>query len=180
MVDKYCIVMDSAAKLASLLDQIDSSKKNEDDKAPRLISVWYEFFDQKSQKSYYHNYVTNQTQWDKPDTDRAEIIPPVSLTDTSSDIPVERAFFSKASGRFSHAGSQSYWQKMGREDDKAGRQLGVFMDLSTLEENREEAKRMKEAARQRSGKRGDVDWTTYKEKKQDTKKRKAQSWLYEP
>lgn len=68
---------------------------------------------------------------------------------------------------------------MGREDDKAGRQLGVFMDLSTLEQNREEAKRMKEEAQRRSGTRGEVDWATYKNQKQAAKKRKAQSWLYE-
>ena len=69
---------------------------------------------------------------------------------------------------------------MGREDDKAGRQLGVFMDLSTLEENREQAKIMKEEARKRSGARGDIDWSKYKEQKKATKKRKASEWVYDP
>jgi hypothetical protein len=68
---------------------------------------------------------------------------------------------------------------MGREEDKAGRQLGVFMDLSTLEQNREEAKRMKEEAQRNSGSRGDVDWRAHREQKLSTKKRKAQSWLYD-
>lgn len=53
------------------------------------------------------------------------------------------------------------------------------MDLSTLEANREEAKRMKEEAQRNSGTRGNVDWSSYKEQKQTAKKRKAQSWLYE-
>lgn len=71
------------------------------------------------------------------------------------------------------------WPQKGREEDKAGRQLGVFMDVSTLEANREEAKRLKEAAQQRSGSRGNVDWSAYKEQKQNEKKRKAQAWLHE-
>jgi hypothetical protein len=69
---------------------------------------------------------------------------------------------------------------MGRAEDKAGRQLGVFMDVTTLEENREQAKLMKEEARKHSGSRGDVDWSTYKNQKKETKKRKATAWVYDP
>lgn len=54
------------------------------------------------------------------------------------------------------------------------------MDLSELEQNREEAKRMKEQARKRSGTTAGINWTKHKEEKQKEKKKKTQSWLYEP
>lgn len=71
-------------------------------------------------------------------------------------------------------------QQMGRAEDKAGRQLGVFMDLSTLEENREQARIMKVEARKNSGSRGDVKWSDYKEEKKANKKRKTSAWMYDP
>mmetsp|Transcript_20485 Transcript_20485/g.28200 ORF Transcript_20485/g.28200 Transcript_20485/m.28200 type:complete len:134 (-) Transcript_20485:52-453(-) len=90
------------------------------------------------------------------------------------------ASFNQHSGRFSAASmgpaeaGLSYWDKVGRPEDKAGRQLSAFIDLKDLERNREEhaAKRQQqhfqraayEAWRQRAG--------------DQTKKRK-QGWLYE-
>lgn len=188
--------------LASVLDKIDQSLvcsqqlKAKDGKEDVVLSnnslnqVWYEYLDSQRQVPYYHNYVLNKTQWEKPS--EGEIIPVAPQTtqllgsttgvgindgDSNKDIQPVVAYFSKATGKFSHAGSDSYWKKIGREDDKAGRQLGIFMDLSTLEANREEAKRMKEEAQR---KRGNVDWVAYKEEKKNLKKRKHQSWVYEP
>jgi hypothetical protein len=120
----------SAAKLASLLDKIDSSKNAEPTSQPEPEiaqppqvehSGWYEFKDVTSGKSYYHNYVTNTTQWVKPDANDI-VPPPAPLTRPVEDVPVERAYFSKGSGHFSHTGSQSYWAK--------ARHLHYFLSLA--------------------------------------------------
>mmetsp|Transcript_21223 Transcript_21223/g.29424 ORF Transcript_21223/g.29424 Transcript_21223/m.29424 type:complete len:182 (+) Transcript_21223:118-663(+) len=103
-----------------------------------------------------------------------------SVRGASSDEYRFVASFNQHSGRFSAASmgpaeaGLSYWDKVGRPEDKAGRQLSAFIDLKDLERNREEhaAKRQQqhfqraayEAWRQRAG--------------DQTKKRK-QGWLYE-
>lgn len=187
--------------LASVLDKIDQSLAAGGGKAETTPSsstinatqVWYEYFDQTRKAPYYHNYVLNKTQWEKPeDCDIIPVAPQSQIISSSSPFVAGSsdqtgyehegneaavAYFSKTTGKFSHAGSNSYWKKIGREEDKAGRQLGIFMDLSTLEANREEAKRMKEEAQK---KRGHIDWAAYKEEKKSLKKRKHQSWVYEP
>lgn len=183
--------------LASVLDKIDQSLANSERlpvteppaSSSSMNQVWYEYLDTKSSVPYYHNYVLNKTQWEKPQ--EGDIIPVVqqatalsfsqhghaydhqSQADAQEDMQPAVAYFSKVTGKFAHAGSGSYWTKTGREEDKAGRQLGIFMDLSTLEANREEAKRMKEEAQR---KRSKTDWSAYKEEKKNLKKRKQQSW----
>jgi hypothetical protein len=74
--------------------------------------------------------------------------------------------------------------QMGRPDDKAGRQLGVFMDLSELEQNREKYKAIKEqrqavsaGGRKRSGEH--TDWSKLKGDKKAEKKKKTNAWLQE-
>ena len=52
---------------------------------------------------------------------------------------VARASFNSKAGHFI-AADGTYWDKVGRPNDREGRQLSNFMDLSTLERNREEAK----------------------------------------
>lgn len=165
---------------------------------------WVEHFDPVSRLPYYYNMILKTTQWAKPKGFEAST---TSLAVESTTEYSEKAFFCKESGRFS--GTSSYWQKvsfivrqcsdiifllivqitsldatdrcqMGRPEDKAGRQLGVFMDLSTLEENREQARLMKEEARKNSGSRGDLKWSDYKEEKKAAKKRKASAWVYDP
>ena len=70
-----------------------------------------------------------------------------------------------------------FLSQTGRESDKAGRQLGVFMDLTTLDQNREEAKRMKEEVKHsRSG----AEWAAYNKEKKNSKKRKVEAWVYDP
>lgn len=58
---------------------------------------------------------------------------------------------------------------MGRANDKAGRQLGVFMDLNELEENRIQAKKMKEDARNNPN--TNIDWAKLKKEKQLLKRK---------
>ncbi len=66
---------------------------------------------------------------------------------------------------------------MGREPDKAGRQLGAYFDLRTLEENRAKAAEMKLARQQGKDKslkgKSTQDWNDYKKEK---KKKKLLHW----
>jgi hypothetical protein len=77
------------------------------------FSVWYSYFDGKACKRYYHNHITGATQWDKPDAaDIVVVPPPAPLSRPTDETPVEKAYFSRTNGRFSHAGEQSYWAKV--------------------------------------------------------------------
>ncbi|RYG95278.1 hypothetical protein EON65_56225 [archaeon] len=71
-------------------------------------SVWHEFFDPSSLKTYYHCYETSETTWTKPD---AYI--PCSNTQPSASHPPEdgtyRAFFNSKQGRLS---MQSHWEQV--------------------------------------------------------------------
>lgn len=60
----------------------------------------------------------------------------------------------------------------GRPDDRQGRQMSAFFDLSTLEKNREEAQRVKKQLQQAKN----IDWRKYKEEKKLMKLKR--SWLY--
>lgn len=104
-------------KLSSLLDKIDQNKEKVVDSAlpkatPTTVVAtdvpygWVEYFDPATKRPYYHNIILNTTQWEKPE---ALINPPGSETAKDSDY-VEKAYFSKESGRFS--GTTSYWQKV--------------------------------------------------------------------
>lgn len=39
------------------------------------------------------------------------------------------------------SGGQTYWEKMGRPNDREGRQLSVYFDLNDLERNRAQVER---------------------------------------
>ena len=76
------------------------------------FSGWYEFLDGKSCKSYYHNYSTGETQWNRPEgVDITKAPPPAPLSKPTDEVPVERAYFGRG-GNFSHSGSQSYWARV--------------------------------------------------------------------
>lgn len=106
----------SSSKLSSLLDKIDQSKeKGAESSNPKAALPgtvadvpygWVEYFDPATKRPYYHNIILNTTQWDKP----AALIE-VSGAEAAKDTDyVEKAYFSKESGRFS--GTTSYWQKV--------------------------------------------------------------------
>jgi hypothetical protein len=77
------------------------------------FSGWYSYFDGKACKRYYHNHITGATQWEKPDaSDIVVVPPPAPLSRPTDETPVEKAYFSRTNGRFSHAGEQSYWAKV--------------------------------------------------------------------
>lgn len=48
-----------------------------------------------------------------------------------------KASFNSSTGRFA-AADGTYWDKMGLPNDRDGRQLGRFMDLNTLQQNRDD------------------------------------------
>lgn len=81
-------------------------------------SLWYEFVDPASGKSYYHNYSTQTTSWEKP----ASFVPHnaylgPSAASASSAVPgaadpqgtAFRAFFNRNDGRFT---GQDYWDSV--------------------------------------------------------------------
>jgi hypothetical protein len=142
---------------------------------------WYEYKDEFSGCSYYHYSFLNITQWEIPTEQQTRILEAQAVKSQQTflydhDRETQKAYFNRNTGKFSHAGSQTYWERLGRENDRAGRQLGAFMDLSTLEKNREDYKKKKDM--DALANRG-VDWSKHKKEKKELKKRKAQSWVYE-
>ncbi len=85
--------------------------------------VWYEFIDASSGSSYYHNYITNETSWDKPDNFVPYTPPAVVPLATSAlpyyPIPAEAsytdysavAYFNQNDGRFGGVG-HSHWEQV--------------------------------------------------------------------
>lgn len=147
---------------------------------PIVNDIWYEFIEPSSGKSYYHNYVTNETSWEKPTSFipyTKPIQPNEGLSATSLDKDNNYSFvasFGKNSGRFS--GASSYWEANGRPTDRAGRQLAHYVDLEELEKNRAETK-AKQAEMMKNM--SSADWKELKEKQKEKKKRNREAWLKE-
>jgi hypothetical protein len=183
-----------------------NDKKEEEDtlKDPLLTvgkeDIWHEFIDPSSGKSYYHNYTTGQTSWDKP----AHFIPFVApiapaafplaaaagaaiaggMTPSSSSLATTGsyqdyrsvAYFNSNNGRYT--GNTNYWEKVGRPEDKAGRQLSAFIDLNELERNRAETKAKREEFQRNLEKQG-VNWKELKEEQKLKKRKNREKWLLE-
>eukprot|EP01038_Epipyxis_sp_PR26KG_P008303 gene8303-11234_t len=186
---------DALSKLDSVLNKIESngapqvyitkqSGNNEesiDSNKQDIKSIyWYQFVDPSTGLHYYHNYGTQKTQWEKPEEgiimNETPPAPSVS-TSTSSTQGDDYKFvasFNKKNGSFNMSGTGSYWNQVGRPEDKQGRQLSAFIDLEELEKNRQEYKLMKETKIQNN-----IDWSKVKQDKIKDKKRKLNSWLYE-
>jgi hypothetical protein len=162
--------------LAALLDIIDSKKKElsspvtiipPDDTRTQLPTIhWIKYFDPATQRDYYANALTQITQWERPDGYED----PSNLVDSISS----NASFDVKTGSIRMIGTQSYFEKVGRASDRAGRQLETFFDMSTFEQNREDASEKKRKL-QNSG----IDWKQYKEDKKKKKFRMKNNWLYE-
>jgi hypothetical protein len=121
------------------------------------------------------------TQWETPSDgiiDTSFIAPISSSSTTSSSSSSSsysvRANFTATNGSFASVGGGSYWNKVGRPDDRAGRQMAHFFDVNELERNREEARDKKIRLMQQSC---NVDWREYKESKQQEKKKRRSEWL---
>ena len=93
-------------------------------------SDWFEYYDSASGKHYYHDRISNTTTWDKPEDFEKYFIhnrfTPITTNNTSSltssssssaNKTVEVDYrvvgtFNKATGRFTNAGPESYWDKV--------------------------------------------------------------------
>lgn len=149
--------MDDDKSLASLLNM----KKNLLPKATNIAAVvpsenlssesngnhWTRHFDPTTQLFYYHDNITQSTQWGKPDgyMDNEDH----GLVDSLRSV----ATFNSKTGAISGIGSSTYFEKHGRQTDREGRQLSAFFDVTSFEENRAEAAEKKRKLQQ-SG----IDW----------------------
>ena len=70
--------------------------------------------------------------------------------------------------------------QMGRQEDKAGRQLAAFIDLADLERNRQETARLKALQTERDKAANYEAWKKAKGVEGGKAKKRKQSWLYEP
>jgi hypothetical protein len=129
--------------LASVLDRIDNVKrvktdhpdaKHEDKEVIPFTSSsidinaagslqppqWYEFVDDTSGKSYYHNYTTNETSWETPEsfvpfsrsypTTSSSMYMGSGLASTSTDYSTT-AYFNSQDGRFGGVGN-NHWEQV--------------------------------------------------------------------
>ncbi|TMW60540.1 hypothetical protein Poli38472_000582 [Pythium oligandrum] len=142
------------SRLNAVLSKIDpGSARPEDvgdepeaaDVADRARAEWQQHVDPSSQRYYYHNIVTGVTQWEKPDG------------------PIASAL-----------GGDDYWASVGAAPDREGRQMSAFFDMSKFEENREQAKRIKEEL-----KRKNIDWKKVAAEKKAKKKKRNSEWLFQ-
>eukprot|EP01039_Chlorochromonas_danica_P010287 gene10287-11384_t len=190
---------DSILALASVLNRIDRvsgrsaetaltatgavpNNKQKQTTAALSSSLWYEFVEPASGKSYYHNYSTQTTSWEKPASfvpHNAYLGPSANTTASSTAVLPEtdptafRAFFNRNDGRFT---GQDYWDSKGIPRDRSARQLSRYMDLNELEANREEARRRRQEVTQS---RSAAEWAAHNAAKKQEKKRKREAWLVE-
>lgn len=108
---------------------------------------WIKHFDPTHSLFYYYNYKTGVTQWEEPEGFIEPIIITPSLAQnnplTAEASNGYAATFNSRTGSFSSAGTNSYWESVGRPPDREGRQLSSFFNLTDLERNRAEAKMKK-------------------------------------
>ena len=190
----------SAAYLSRLLDTIDQKSGKVANLAltnqtaqdvlstvdRKLPDNWASFVDPTSKKTYYHNYSTGVTQWDKPEgfvevvaSSSSALLPdPEAVVEDEIALSAKNyqatASFNKANGRFANMGDDTYWQRHGRQNDKAGRQIQAFIGIDELEKNREETKAKKAEVQEKMKK---LDWKKLNEERKKAKKRKAMEWL---
>ncbi len=87
---------------------------------------WIKHFDPTHQQFYYYNYKTGVSQWEQP----PDFIEPVIVapTTTKPEMTTEAskgysASFNTRTGTFSASGAKTYWETVGRPNDREGRQM---------------------------------------------------------
>ena len=140
-------------------------------------SAWVKHADPATGVPFFFNKLTQCTQWDVPSegfTEGSVAVPHGALATPLADAALDysaRASFNAQTGRFDSADGQSYWDSVGRPNDREGRMMSHYFDLSTLEQNRAEAEVLKQRLRTH-------DWRTHAEEKKKGKvKRKLQQLL---
>eukprot|EP01035_Chromulina_nebulosa_P017143 gene17143-22657_t len=139
-------------------------------------SKWHQYLDVTTQRYYYYNEFTKQTQWERPSNESDIIDMSVSQTSTfdSSLNSYFSATFNGKTGAFSGVSADSYWAKAGIADDRAGRQMSAFFDVNSLDANRQEAVQKKKALAN-----SNIDWKKYKAEKKTMKIKRRTQWLRE-
>jgi hypothetical protein len=124
----------STNKLGSLLDTIDSTKASTLSTIPLPKALestsspfdWIRQYDVTYGQNYYYNYKTGVSQWEQPEgfveTTTYSSTPVVSLPSSATPAQYAATFNSKT-GEFSTIGTGTYWDKMGRSNDREGRQM---------------------------------------------------------
>lgn len=147
-----------------------------DDNSPHN---WTSFYDEKQSKFYYYNLITKKTQWEKPtgfkeNKTHNDAINSIVSKDHNLFFHESKfeATFNKKSGVFASSTNDSYWDKVGRSSDRAGRQLSSYFDVSQLDKNREEA-----TIKRRKLQLSNIDWTEFKREKKLEKEKKRNLWL---
>ena len=120
-----------------------------DPRAPAAIDGWTPAVDPATGRTYYCHASTGTTSWTAPDT-----IAPVASNGSSVGATsgarargvgaeigaaqyTQQATFNRGSGRFGGTGAAGdHWSRKGIADDKSGRQMGAYFDVSQLEANR--------------------------------------------
>uniref|UniRef100_A0A7S3JR45 WW domain-containing protein n=1 Tax=Aureoumbra lagunensis TaxID=44058 RepID=A0A7S3JR45_9STRA len=151
---------------ASLLG---STKKSEKTK-------WVKHSDPETGVPYFVNTETNHTQWEVPSEGF------IDATVFSSRITTEayqnystKATFNANTGQFTSATGQTHWETMGRPNDREGRMLSHYFDLSALDQKDTNGESKRKKIQQK------YDWKKYREmKKREKNKRRVQALLNEP
>jgi len=124
-MQKEAVTVNNILSLASVLDRIESVKPKDtpaDSTAPSSSSVstlleisktqeihWYEYIDPNTGKSYYHNFNTGETAWEKPE----QFNPYLPSTSSAKQQNYSSgAFFNQGDGRFTVSGTTNYWEQV--------------------------------------------------------------------
>jgi hypothetical protein len=150
--DRTSESLECSEKLGSLLDVIDSTKsssttdpKNSSSTSSGFAAAtdlsspydWIKHFDTTHGQFYYYNYKTGISQWEEPEGFiEPVIITPPNPTASAGSITGEAstgyaATFNAKTGAFSTAGGSTYWDTVGRPNDREGRQMAGTINRFT-------------------------------------------------
>lgn len=176
---------EALCRLTDILNSIDQKKKDQSDvsttasceskkrgreepseakSAPSPFD-WIQYFDAKSMRYYYYNTKIQKTQWEIPP---CSFIPYHSISEPQN-VASQRVAFNTGSGSFCNDDT------LHRPRDREGRQMSAFFDISTLEENRKEAKAKKDKLSSNKS----IDWAELRQSKKKRKDKLRNQWLQE-
>mmetsp|Transcript_4899 Transcript_4899/g.7407 ORF Transcript_4899/g.7407 Transcript_4899/m.7407 type:complete len:257 (-) Transcript_4899:121-891(-) len=173
----------SVSKLNSILDSI----KTDDTVIGGQSDSWTKLMDPLSGVPYYYNHSTNKTQWNCPE-EYVDLESILGTDDPPADKPIEQnkqpesdpylqqAQFNTTSGKYDgNSASDNHWVRTGKPLDRETRQLAHYFDITTLDQNRKEAKeKAKKIAKAR------VDWKSVNAEKKAKRFRLNNAWLFTP
>ena len=151
----------------------DSKIDDVDDEIMNSPYNWCQYCDNTSGKFYYYNLVNKITQWEKPKNFIEPIIIPTQPVQSSSLSYFDcTASFNTKNGSFQSSSETDHWETTGKSSDRATRQMSAFFDVSKFDENREQAKKIREDL-----KKSNIDWKKYSADKKLEKRKRNNEWL---